>query len=374
MIKYGDDCRYNDFIVIRPLCEYSGRSNRLNEVLEPALCSARDAGIRISLIEKVNELCRYDLRQRKILFAIRLSEAGVNMEYYRLLEYFRKYPGCLSGSVGGIIVDGSGELYTKALARRLAFSANMAGCTFPGKPLVEATGSLGNFHVLSTIREVSPLEAYSQEVNNLISRVNCFEILPLKDQKNADRSGNPKILALHAGSHRTSNSLLLWEKVKTNLDSAKVTDISLRNGTVQDCRGCSYEACLHFGENDSCFYGGIMTEQVYPALIDCDSLVMVCPNYNDAIGANLTAFINRLTALFRTRDFSNKRIYGIIVSGYSGGDIVAEQIIGALNFNKAFVLPERFALIETANDPGSVNLIPGIELRASEFAKHIEKH
>lgn len=81
-----------------------------------------------------------------------------------------------------------------------------------------------------------------------------------------------------------------------------------------------------------------------------------------------------LTALFRTRDFSNKRIYGIIVSGYSGGDIVAEQIIGALNFNKAFVLPERFALIETANDPGSVNLIPGIELRASEFAKHIEKH
>lgn len=374
MTIYGNGCRDNSFVVIRPLCEYSERNNRLNEVLEPSLASAEDEGVEIRMIEKVDELNDLDIRHKRILFAINLSEAGINMEYYRLLEYFRKYPECLDGSVGGIIVDGSGELYTKALARRLAFSANMAGCTFPGKPLVEATGSLGNFHVLSTIREVSPFEAYRQEVKNLINKIIGFEMHPGNGSENGKRPGGPKILALHAGSKRTSNSLLLWEKVKAQLEPDNVTEISLRNGIVQDCRGCSYEACLHYGENDSCFYGGIMTEQVYPAMIDCDALVMVCPNYNDAIGANLTAFINRLTALFRTRDFSNKRVYGIIVSGYSGGDIVAEQIIGALNFNKAFILPDRFALIETANDPGSVNNIPGIERRASEFAGHIALH
>ncbi len=40
--------------------------------------------------------------------------------------------------------------------------------------------------------------------------------------------------------------------------------------------------------------------------------------------------------------------FGIIVSGYSGGDLVAEQLISALNMNKTFILPSRFALLETA--------------------------
>ncbi len=73
---------------------------------------------------------------------------------------------------------------------------------------------------------------------------------------------------------------------------------------------------------------------MYPAIIKCDSLVMICPNYNDAVSANITAFINRLTAVFRTHDFSRKKIYALVISGYSGGDIVAEQIIGAMNFQQ----------------------------------------
>ena len=363
--------KVKSLLVIWPLCEYNDRNDRLRDVLMPALDEAREAGIDISIIEKVDCLSASELRNSRVIFAISLSEAGVNMEYYRLLEFFRKEPECLTGAVGGVIVDGSSELFTKALARRLAFSANMAGCTFPGKPLVEATGSLGNFHVLSEIRYVSPYEAYRQEVKGLVRKVADFDMPDQAGVHDPGKQGK-RILALHAGSHRTSNSLLLWEKVRAYLDpETDVTEISLRNGIVQDCRGCSYEACLHFGENDGCFYGGIMTEQVYPAMLDCDALVMICPNYNDAIGANLTAFINRLTALFRTHDFSSKRVYGIIVSGYSGGDIIAEQIIGALNFNKSFILPCRFAMLETANDPGSISAVPGIEARAAEFAAHI---
>ena len=63
-------------------------------------------------------------------------------------------------------------------------------------------------------------------------------------------------------------SLLLWEKIKGQLaDRADVSEVSLRNGQLLDCRGCKYEDCLHFGERGGCFYGGIMVEQVYPCLL-----------------------------------------------------------------------------------------------------------
>ena len=100
-------------------------------------------------------------------------------------------------------------------------------------------------------------------------------------------------------------------------------------------------------------------------------LVLICPNYNDALSANLTAFINRLTSLFRSNDFSSKKVYAIIVSGYSGGDIIAEQIIGALNFNKSFILPADFAILETANDPKSILSVEDIAEKARKFALHI---
>ena len=66
-----------------------------------------------------------------------------------------------------------------------------------------------------------------------------------------------------------------------------------------------------------------------------------------------------------------KRLYALVVSGYSGGDIVSEQIIGALNFNKGFILPGRFAMNETANDPMSILEISDIDKQAKEFAENI---
>ena len=63
---------------------------------------------------------------------------------------------------------------------------------------------------------------------------------------------------------------------------------------------------------------------------------MLCANYNDALSANLTACVNRLTALFRQTRFYDKRLFGLVVSGYSGGDLLARQLISALNMNKSF--------------------------------------
>ena len=151
----------------------------------------------------------------------------------------------------------------------------------------------------------------------------------------------------------------------------EVGELGLQNGELTDCIGCSYTTCLHFGQQGRCFYGGPMVEEVFPALRECDTLVMLCANYNDALSANLTAFVNRLTALFRQSRFYDKRLYGLVVSGYSGGDLVARQLISALNMNKSFYLPPRFCMLETANEKGSLVRLPGIEARGRAFAQRM---
>ena len=168
--------------------------------------------------------------------------------------------------------------------------------------------------------------------------------------------------------------MALWEQTKSRLGEDIVcTEIGLRNGTLSDCSGCPYTMCLHFGERGGCFYGGVMQEEVYPAMRRCAGVMMLCPNYNDALSANLTACVNRLTALFRQQRFYDKALFAIVVSGYSGGDIVARQLIDGLNMNKSFYLPARFAMIETANDPGEALSLPGVESRVDDFAARVKK-
>ena len=87
------------------------------------------------------------LEDQRLLFAVSLDESGVNHAFYDMVAWLRTHPGCLKGSVGGVVIDGSGDLYTKAAGRILVLAASMAGCTFPGRGLVEATGDLRNFTV-----------------------------------------------------------------------------------------------------------------------------------------------------------------------------------------------------------------------------------
>jgi len=270
----------------------------------------------------------------------------------------------LDGCTGPLLVDGAQELYTKIFARALVFSSTLTGCSSIGYPLVEATGSLLNFHVQAQIKGTDNLGAYRRSARELVSRLITSE--PPSPPK--------KLLALHASNRSTSNTLALWELVKSKLEGISVREIGLRNGAVNDCAGCNYTTCLHFGEQRGCFYGGVMVEDVFPTLRASDGLVLLCPNYNDALSANLTAFINRLTALFRQLRFYDKRLYGIVVSGYSGSDIVAQQLISALCMNKSFYLPPRFCMLETANDAGTILLLDGIEARAEAFAQAILCH
>ena len=328
-------------------------TGRLAEVLSAALAGRR-AGYGQDGVS---------LEGRRLLFAFSMPENGFNVGLHSFLAWLRDHPGCLRGSVGGVVIDGAGDLYTKAAGRELVLAASLAGCTFPGRPLVEATGSLQNFTVQAKNAACSLEEAYRLAVQDLANRVLAFS---------PPRHERPRILALHASSRRTSNTLDLWARCREALeDTCGITEICLRNGTLEDCGGCPYTTCLHYGEQGGCFYGGVMVQEVYPAVRDADALVLLCPNYNDALAANLTAAVNRLTALYRTTSFEDKAVFAIVVSGYSGGDIVASQVVSALCMNKGFWLPPGFCLLETANNAGEALARPGVEGRLDAFSKNI---
>lgn len=343
--------------LIYPKCQDEVRSKRLNFILAEVL-----KGYTVRTIDCIEQLC--DLQNQRILFAIPVGVSGVNLQYYRFLKEMRLQKDLFRGSVACVLVDGESELYTKSVARELMLTANMAGCTFPGRALVEGTESLQNFHIQATNRQTDNETAYLLAAKELVERLVQFHV---------EQKQEPRLLVLHASNHKTSNTLTLWKEVEQYLSDWQIQEISLQNGTIMDCCGCPFVTCKHFSEMGSCFYGGVIAEEIYPAILRADALMILAPNYNDAVSANISAFINRLTALFRKTAFYNKAVYAIVVSGYSGGNIIAEQILGAMSMNKTFLLPPDFAMIETANDPNSIMQVADIKERAAEYAKRMNE-
>ena len=368
----GTEKTDGEILLIRPR-EPGGRENsRLLKALREGL-----AGVRLQEVTEVSQLEAMTDESGRLalegwtgkhlaLFAIDLGEYGVNLEYTRLLGWLRSHPKSLEGWTGGVTADADSDLYTKSAARELVFTANRAGCAFVGRPLVEGTKTLSNFAIVASNLGTDLYGAYVESIKLLVKEM-------AKSQK-PDKERKRELLVLHASSHKSSNTYAVWQGVKQYLTDISITEIGLRNGTLADCSGCPYKMCLHFGERGSCFYGGVMVENVYPAVKKADGILLLAPNYNDALSANLTAFINRLTALFRTTRFYDKKLFGIVVSGYSGSDLIAEQMIAALNMNKTFYLPGHFAMLETANHPGEAMKLPGIEERMRQYAKRIQNN
>lgn len=301
-----------------------------------------------------------DLRNRRILFAVSVDAGGPAPEFYAFLRRLRQERDCLAGSTACVVVDGTTELYTKAAAQELVLAANLAGCRFPGRPLIEATGSLYNQHIQARNLGLSWEETYFTRVRELAQRLEDFQ--PPKFRR-------PKVLLLHASDQKRSNTLALGRAVCRHLeDACDIREIQLLNGTVHDCRGCGYHACLHFAENNTCFYGGMVSDEVLPAVRDADLLLFLCPNYNDALSANLVALINRMTSLVLKQDMGSTYLAAVVVSGYSGGDIVARQLLGAMSMNRGCILPPNFCLLQTAHDPGDAMKTFGVESLVAQFA------
>mgnify|MGYP000988912470 CR=1 FL=1 len=306
-----------------------------------------------------------DLKNKKIIFGIELPITGVssNLNYIFEKLFFRGHDS-LRDSEAIVLIHSRYQLFTKTAAQSIIFNSNLLGCRFPGRPIVEATGNLDNFIALEKIYNLSIREICFMLCKKLGERFIRDSISLIK---------NPKILMLHSSNWNTSNTLTLWNMVKANLKDEDIKEINIGNDNIVDCIGCPYKTCKHYGEQTQCFYGGIITEEVYPAILEADGVILICPNYNDMLAANLVAMINRLTALFRKTKFYDKTIFSIIVSGHSGGDALAKQIISSLNINKTFRLPPYFSLMAVANHRGAIKQVPHIEEDAKRFAKNIIK-
>jgi len=306
-----------------------------------------------------------DLRNKKIIFAIELDECGFNIPLFEmLLKLKERGDDSLLGSRAVIIIQSSSELFTKSTTQKIVFLTNQMGCRFPGHPAVEATHNLNNFLTWQKTYNLPLVEIYKEQAKELVKKLK---------EENLKLINRPKILVLHSSLFKTSNTLMLWKMVKENLSGEDIRELHVENGTVVDCRGCSYKTCIHYSEEKSCFYGGIMVKEILPAIEEADCVIWLCPNYNDAISAKLMAVINRMTVLYKRVKFGNKTIFSVVVSGNSGSDCVVKQLIGALDINKGFRLPPYFALTATANDPGSIMNVLGIDKKAEEFAENIKR-
>ena len=214
-----------ELTVIRP---GGALSPRCAGVLEAAL-----AGRQAEVLSRLEG----PLTGRRLLFVVSLDEGGVNRGFYDLLAHLRTHPNCLDRCVGSVLVDAPGDLYTKAAGRDLVLAANLAGCAFVGRPLVEGTGDLRNFTVQARNAGCSLEAAYHLATADLVERVLAFS---------RPRLERPKLLALHASSRATSNTLALWGLVRTRLEErCDITEICLRNGTLE-------------AEDDILFHGQIL--------------------------------------------------------------------------------------------------------------------
>ncbi len=308
------------------------------------------------------------LKNKRILWAVELNEHGFNLSIEEILQAIcQKGHSALKDSRGAIIIQSPVELWTKSFAYRIILQTNQLGCRYMGHSVVEATKDLVNFKTWQKKLDIPLTEIYKTNSHNLVTRLmKCRKISYKK----------PEVLVLYSNPRKTSNTMMLWQMVKKHISNDQEWHLVQRhveNGTVVDCRGCLYKTCQHYSERKSCFYGGIVVQEILPAIEKADYLIWLCPNYNDAVSAKLMAVINRLTVLYRRVNFYKKSFFSIIVSGNSGSENIAMQLIGALNVNKGFNLPPYFCLMAIANDPGVVKKISGIEERAQGFAKNICK-
>lgn len=338
---------------------YIIKSRQCSPILEAMLENLTACWAKKIIIDHENSI---DLKNKKIVFAVELDELGNEEDINKsILQIKHKNANGFENATAALLVHSEEELYTKTYAQRLVFVCNQMGMALMGRPLVEATGSLRNFITMQKNTSLTLEQVACEQARKLGESLQQYTYKKVRPEN---------ILAIHASDH-TSNTRMLWNLIKEHLPEHQVKEIHVENGAIKDCKGCTYKVCKHYGKQSSCFYGGIMVEEIYPRILEADTLVFLCPNYNDAIGANITAVINRLTALFRQTKFYHKRIYALIVSGNSGSDALAKQLISALNMNKTFQLPPRFCMMEIANDSGDIYKVKDIEAKAEAFAKNI---
>jgi len=339
-----------------------GDSKRLDTMIHAAITDL-EPNVEYPDTKKVAQL-----KHKRIIVAIDSDEIGGQPELYswlRRLYNFKKQDieSPLEGSLAVVLVNSDGPLYTKRLAQYTIFHMNRLGCRFIGHPLVEAVDQLQNFETWKKVVNISLEDLLQAKCREQGARLLEFKLA---------QTNTPKVLVLHSSSHDTSNTLKLWKMIAEHLDGFEIREFQIKDDKIAECKGCSFKTCMHYSEMKSCYYGGMMVDEILPAMEWADAVIWVCPNYNDAISAKLMAVINRMTVLYRRITFYDKRLFGIVVSGNSGSDLVMTQLLGAVNINKGYMLPPNFGFSAIANDPGSILEVEDIQMRTKSYAEHIK--
>jgi len=342
-------------------CLYFGAKNEFFQRIESIVSSKAHA-----LKSSEEHVKKSDVLYKGVLI-VQLDEIGQCNEFYSwLLERKQLSETYFDNSIVGLIVKSDSDYYTKKFSSTALFLMNQLGARSLGHSVVEFIDAYANLKMWQIAENLSREAVIELMVQRLIDQMTEYGTgAEEKEQQ------KPKILVLHAGTHEKSNTLALWRMVKEHIDYDNISEFHVEEGTAIDCYGCSFDTCTYYSLHKSCFYGGVITEELLPLIEESDVIVWICPNYNDAISAKLTAVINRLTVLYRRVSFKDKKIYSLIVSANSGSDSVASQLIDALVINKGFQLPPRFALMALASEEGSIYKVPGIEEKAKAFAEQI---
>lgn len=294
------------------------------------------------------------------LLAFSLDDYGRDETLY---HYLRDHPEELTSGSANLLITSPSELYTKEFAKEIIHLLNLRGVEFTGHPMVEAIPGLQNMRKWANLLETDRLSALLDQVNKAGERLANYQ--PKKVEK---------LLVLHANSRpERSNTMQFFREVEKNL-TIDYLDVEVLDEHVTDCAGCSYTTCGYFSSIQSCYFGGLFTEKILQLIDEAGALLLLAPNYNDALSAKMMAVVNRLSVLYRRGPFYDKYLFALIVSGNSGSDSVARQMIGAYNINKGFRLPAHFYQQAIANDPGEILTGKDLEQKAGQFARNLMKY
>lgn len=303
--------------------------------------------------------------KNKLLFLIGLDEIG---ECHEANDFIREQikaaeTSILKEAVVAFIILSPNDFFTKTYSKKFVFMLNQLGAEFIGHPMLEITQGYANLKTWAMNMKLTLEETSVDLIHQLVSRLGAYEAIKRK---------KINLLVLHAGDEKRSNTLMLWNLIESKLketlnEKIEISKAHVEDGQIRDCFGCSYATCTYHAAQKSCFYGGYVVENLFPKIESADYIVWICPNYNDALSAKLTAVINRLTALYRTVSFKDKYLLGVVVSANSGNDTVASQLLGALCINKGFRLPPEFVIMAQANAPGEI-------LKNKDIKNTIQKH
>ncbi len=120
-----------------------------------------------------------------------------------------------------------------------------------------------------------------------------------------------KKLLLINGSPRKGNCAIVLDRVATSVGSDVIVDtINLKDKNITDCYGCSMTCSFEKG----CVKKDDMHD-ILIKMLECDLMVIACPNYFQNVTGVLKRFFDRTTPLYGERKLRNKKLIFLFIGG-----------------------------------------------------------